>query len=222
MALARDLATGPRSRSADDGSANNIRRATARLWRPDRRRLRSGRRTASDWYSGLSLLWRPAISLGAGAAHQRGPFSVAQAGSLQEGLDGLLVVDNSERARPVGAPQAAVETPGVEHASERVPDVRERVRLPGQRAGAGDLDHCVFALGAFQHLGEVGPGLRRRGWHARLQDSEMIDDEAHVGVAVDQRGARVDIAPEQDVDREIVSDGCAQDAVEAGVVRRAL
>ena len=50
----------------------------------------------------------------------------------------------------------------------------------------------------------------------------MINDEAHVGVAVDQRGARVDIPPEQDVDREIVSDGCAQDAVEAGVVRRAL
>jgi hypothetical protein len=59
------------------------------------------------------FLWRPAISLGAGAAHQRGPFSVARAVSLQEGLDGLLVVDNSERARPVGAPEAAVETPGV-------------------------------------------------------------------------------------------------------------
>jgi hypothetical protein len=22
------------------------------------------------------------------------------------------------------------------------------------------FDHCVFALGEFQHLGEVGPGLR--------------------------------------------------------------
>jgi hypothetical protein len=31
-----------------------------------------------------------------------------------------------------------------------------------------------------------------------------------------------DIAPEQDVDREIDSRGCAQDAVKAGVVRRAL
>src|SRR5215831_17253652 len=31
-------------------------------------------------------------------------------------------------------------------------------------------------LGEFQHLGEVGPGLRRRRRHARLQDCEMIDD----------------------------------------------
>jgi hypothetical protein len=30
----------------------------------------------------------------------------------------------------------------------------------------------------------------------RLRDSEMIDDEARVGVAVDQRSARVDIARE--------------------------
>jgi len=71
---------------------------------------RRGRVTISDSINIaaiLSFLWRPAISLGAGAAHQRGPFSVAQAVSLQEGLDGLLVVDNSERARPVGAPQDA-------------------------------------------------------------------------------------------------------------------
>ena len=44
----------------------------------------------------------------------------------------------------------------------------------------------------------------------------MINDEAHVGVAVDQRGARVDIPPEQDVDREIVAYGRAQDLVDAG------
>ena len=74
----------------------------------------------------LSFLRRPAVSLCAGAAHQHGPFGVAQAGGLQEGLDGLLVVDDGERARPVGAPQAAVETPGVENARERIPDVRER------------------------------------------------------------------------------------------------
>ena len=50
----------------------------------------------------------------------------------------------------------------------------------------------------------------------------MVDDEPRVGVAVDQRGARVDVAPEQDVDREIVFDGRAQDAVEPRIVRRAL
>jgi hypothetical protein len=50
----------------------------------------------------------------------------------------------------------------------------------------------------------------------------MIDDEAHVGMAVDQRSARVDVAREEDIDREVVSDRCAQDAVEARVIRRAL
>ena len=50
----------------------------------------------------------------------------------------------------------------------------------------------------------------------------MVDDEPRVGVAVDQRRARIDVAPEQDVDREIVFDGRAQDAVEPRIVRRAL
>jgi hypothetical protein len=50
----------------------------------------------------------------------------------------------------------------------------------------------------------------------------MVDDEPRVGVAVDQRRARVDVAPEQDVDREIVFDGRAQDAVEPRIVRRPL
>src|SRR5208282_595569 len=106
----------------------------------------------------LTSLRRPAIRLGAGAAHQHCPFGVAQAVTLKEGLDGLLIVDDSERARPVRAPQAAIETPGVEHAGKRVPDVRERIRLARQRAGAADLDHRVRALGEFQHLREIGPG----------------------------------------------------------------
>jgi len=33
----------------------------------------------------------------------------------------------------------------------------------------------------------------------------MIDDETRVGVTVDQRRARVEVAPEQDVDRKIVA-----------------
>jgi len=37
----------------------------------------------------------------------------------------------------------------------------------------------------------------------------MVDDEARVGMAIDERSARVQIAPEQDVDREIVADGRA-------------
>src|SRR5215468_765583 len=87
----------------------------------------------------LTFLRRPAISLSAGAAHQHCPLTVAQPASLKEGLDGLLVVDDCERACPVRAPQAAVETPGIERARERVPDVLERIRFPGQRAGAADL-----------------------------------------------------------------------------------
>src|SRR5882672_9617094 len=59
---------------------------------------------------------------------------------LVEGLDGLFVVDDSEGASPVGTPQAAFETPGVEHAGEGVPDVRERIGFAGQRAGTADLD----------------------------------------------------------------------------------
>src|SRR4051812_28244431 len=70
-----------------------------------------------------NFLRRPAISLGAGAAHQHCPLTVAQAPSLKEGLDGLLVVDDRERACPVRPPQAAIETPGIEHAGERIPDV---------------------------------------------------------------------------------------------------
>src|SRR5258708_31681874 len=88
----------------------------------------------------LSIIRRPAVSLGAGAAHQHGPLGIAQAVSPQERLDGLLVIDDREGARPVRAPQAALETPGIEHAGKRVPNVRERIRLAGQRAGTADLD----------------------------------------------------------------------------------
>src|SRR5205823_7855174 len=83
-----------------------------------------------------SSLRRPPIRLGAGAAHQHRPFSVSQAVGLAEGLDGLLVVDDRESAGPVGAPQAALEAPGVEQTRERIPDVREGIRLLRQRACA--------------------------------------------------------------------------------------
>ena len=50
----------------------------------------------------------------------------------------------------------------------------------------------------------------------------MIDDEPRVGMAIDQRPARVQIVPAQQVDRKIVANRRARDPVEAGVVRRAL
>src|SRR5439155_24015652 len=97
-------------------------------------------------YKPLTLLRRPAISLGAGAAHQHCPLGIAQAVRLEKGLDGLLVIDDGERARPVRPPQAAIETPGIEHTGKRVPNIRERIWLPGERAGAADLDHRVRSL----------------------------------------------------------------------------
>ena len=43
----------------------------------------------------------------------------------------------------------------------------------------------------------------------------MIDDEASIGVAVDQRRARIHVAPAQYVDRKVVLYGRAQDPVVA-------
>src|SRR5260370_17357491 len=106
-------------------------------------------------------MWRPTVGFGARAAHKNRSLTGTQAVSLEEGLDGVLVVDEGVCARPVRAPQAAFETPGIEHAGERIPDVRERIRFAGQRAGAAHLDHRVLALGKVQHLRPVGPRLRR-------------------------------------------------------------
>src|SRR5215510_7607499 len=55
----------------------------------------------------LAFLRRPAVSLGAGIAHQHRALTLAQAVGETEGLDGLFVVDDREGAGPVGAPQAA-------------------------------------------------------------------------------------------------------------------
>jgi hypothetical protein len=84
----------------------------------------------------ISLQRRPTISFGTRAAHQHRSLTLAQAVSFKEGLDDLLVVDNGVFARPVRTPQATLKTSGIEHAGERIPDVGERIRLPGQRAHA--------------------------------------------------------------------------------------
>jgi hypothetical protein len=87
------------------------------------------------WRIHLASAGKFSISLGAGTAHQHCPLSVAQEVSPKEGLDGLFVVDDCERARPVRAPQAAFETPGIKYAGKRIPNVRERIRLlVGQNA----------------------------------------------------------------------------------------
>jgi hypothetical protein len=80
-------------------------------------------------------------------------------------------------------------------------------------------DHRVPAPGEVQHLEQIGPGLRRGGRRSGLHDGQMVDDESRVGVAVDQRRTRVQVAPAQHVDRKVVPNGRAQDPVEARVVR---
>src|SRR5262245_48270778 len=52
----------------------------------------------------LPLLRGPAVRSGARAAHQHGSFTLAQAGGVAEGLDGLLVVDHGEGPSPVSTP----------------------------------------------------------------------------------------------------------------------
>ena len=60
------------------------------------------------------MLRLPAVSLHASAAHQHRPLAVGEALRLEERLDGLLEIDHGKSAGPVGAPQAALEAPGVE------------------------------------------------------------------------------------------------------------
>src|SRR3984957_8498213 len=121
------------------------------------RRLPSKRFCPPYGLRALPLRRRPAVRLGAGAAHEHVAVAGAQAAGLDEGLDGLLVVDDRERARPVRAPQAAVEPPAPKHAAQRTPDVRERIRLRRQRAGAAALDPRVRAPSQLQPLRQVGP-----------------------------------------------------------------
>src|SRR5262249_104210 len=58
----------------------------------------------------LTFLRRPTVGFGAGAAHQHRALALAQAIGLEEWRDRLLVIDDGVGARPVRAPQAAIET----------------------------------------------------------------------------------------------------------------
>src|SRR5215468_8893158 len=50
----------------------------------------------------------------------------------------------------------------------------------------------------------------------------MANDEARIGMPIDHRGARIHVAPAQDVDRKVVLCGRLRDPVEARVTRRTL
>ena len=54
----------------------------------------------------------------------------------------------------------------------------------GSRAGVTHFDHRVLAFGKVQHLRQVGPRLRRGRRRTGLQDSQMVDGEARIGVAI--------------------------------------
>src|SRR5947199_217048 len=90
--------------------------------------------TRDRGWTGVTLdlhVFAPQYVVAAPARDHHRPLAVAQPVGLQERFDGLLVVDDGERAGPVRAPQTAIETPGIEHAGQRVPDVREWIRLLG-------------------------------------------------------------------------------------------
>src|SRR3954470_24025705 len=88
----------------------------------------------------LLLAGRPAVDLLQAVTHQGGAVAVAEAIGDAERLDAFLVAQHVDRARPVGAPHAALEPVGVEDAAERVPDVLVRELLVAEGAGAADLD----------------------------------------------------------------------------------
>src|SRR5262249_60304629 len=50
----------------------------------------------------------------------------------------------------------------------------------------------------------------------------MVDDEPRLRMAVNQRRARVEVPRAQEIDREILARRRAADAVEPGIVRRAV
>jgi hypothetical protein len=54
------------------------------------------------------------------------------------------------------------------------------------------------------------------------QNGEMVDDESGIGVAVDQRRARIHVAPAKYVDRKVMLYARAENPVEARVIRLAL
>src|SRR5882762_6715676 len=97
-------------------------------------------------------LRRPLVDALERAAHERALVALRQPIGVAEGIDALLVRQESDRAGPVGAPQAAVDAEGVEDAGERVPDVLEGIGLARERAGAGDLDRDIRLTGEFEDL----------------------------------------------------------------------
>src|ERR1700722_1152985 len=79
---------------------------------------------------------RPFVDLARRPARQLRLVAIRQLVVHAERIDPLLVGQDFDRARPVGAPQAAVKGERAEDAAKRLPDVLIRERLMGQRARA--------------------------------------------------------------------------------------
>src|SRR3954452_2911465 len=108
-------------------------------------------RSAPASFNAVHLIARlplrlPPIRLGARAAHQHGALRIREPLRLQKRLHALLVIHDRSRARPVRAPETALETPGIEDARQRIPDVVVGIGLLRECAGAAHLDDAVFAL----------------------------------------------------------------------------
>ena len=55
-------------------------------------------------------------------------------------------------------------------------------------------------------FGRSAQGCGGAGGVRGFQDAQMVDDKSRVGVAVDQRRAVVQVAPAQNIDRDVVAD----------------
>src|SRR5579871_4294550 len=72
---------------------------------------------------GSGLPWSPVVDALQRFTHQRGALAVRQAIGDAKGVHTLRVAQHADRARPVGAPHAALEAERIEDAGERIPDV---------------------------------------------------------------------------------------------------
>ena len=181
-------------------------------------RTRQGRRREL-YYAPLPRL--PPIRLGTRAAHQHGPLGLAQALRHAERLDALLVIDDRKRARPVGAPQAAIETPGVEHARQRIPDVGIRIRLCDSVQAPLTLITAFLRLASSSTFGSSahgcgGAGGTRGCRMPRWSMMKRVSGWRSISAVPASR-----LSQHMQVDRKVVAHGGARDAVEARVVGRA-
>ena len=107
-------------------------------------------------------LGRPFVDLGEGPAHERGALRVRERVRDPKRLNSLFVVQQLNRPRPVGAPQATVQAERLENLAHWLPDVRVWERLMGQCAGPGDLDGHIVVRCERDHVGQITEWLRRR------------------------------------------------------------